>query len=793
MKKEYFKALLHSAILFALLMFFANKCVAQQYSFGNYAFADSAALSVKLPSGTKAKFAYTIDDSGLWFWDAFAIEWKRIAKLSDVSGGGGGSDNISFAITDGGDSLAITDGAGTLKVSAADLANDQNIMGSGWNAGTGDLTIDIENGTGEVVNLDGRYLQAEVDGDITNEIQVLEYECGEVRLMLGASGDTINVPIKNVDYLNDYYIRDFANAGSIAAEIYGVGVSENFRPRHVYFNGKHERVYFVLEYLNPNRSAKIFWYDVRNNVFSDTAYAIGTAAPSTDTHNGYSITVSNDGVIILVGSTDDGSPRIFVSDYAEFDNAGTIDVSMTQSASATALTSYSNYVQPVWIGEERDTLVICWRGEVNVTTQEDRAISYSVDNGNTWSTPLHIMDVTENNWLYGDIFPDDWHNGFFYFIRGLRDDAIDNYPYIGVLWSRDLTNWGNLDFYASGGKVGQGWSKDVVTNGAITNTEMLNNLSVFDGYGTNKMWGRPKLNQCENGDVILSTREGFRSGGTFWDYVTTFRYDYYNGVLDTIRADFSLDIEDGTSIEGGSSWFTFSPFDIDNMRMWGIRSDGSLGTWKTCDGGASWKVEEEGILPSVSVISDGSVEHSPHGYKYFAMRNGDDVSIIREGESNLKSLSSRQEKNNPYNGNMREYAEVWVNDADPDTISLSVVDTPVAIADATTGEISGNFSVSAGGRITYNGGKTIRVHLSVTATISYSSNNVNITGHVYENGSAIDKGRYKRKVGTGSDVGNFGTNMILELQDGDFIDCLFSADVIGTLYVDGINVSILEI
>lgn len=55
---------------------------------------------------------------------------------------------------------AVGDGTGT---------DDQNITGSSFSTLTGDLVIGIENGTEQIVSLDGRYLTSETDGSVTNE------------------------------------------------------------------------------------------------------------------------------------------------------------------------------------------------------------------------------------------------------------------------------------------------------------------------------------------------------------------------------------------------------------------------------------------------------------------------------------------------------------------------------------------------------------------------------------------------------------------------------------------------
>jgi hypothetical protein len=82
--------------------------------------------------------------------------------------------NTSLVLS--GTTLELTDGDGTLTQDLSSLqdgigSDDQNIIGSSFNTGNGQLTIGIENGNNQSISLDGRYLQAEVDGSTTNELQ----------------------------------------------------------------------------------------------------------------------------------------------------------------------------------------------------------------------------------------------------------------------------------------------------------------------------------------------------------------------------------------------------------------------------------------------------------------------------------------------------------------------------------------------------------------------------------------------------------------------------------------------
>jgi hypothetical protein len=152
-------------------------------------------------------------DSAILIWDDGLGKWRDDISLSDLLGGGGsGTDDqqvTNFSIStntltleveddgqaphtvdlspylDNTDAQDLTLVGNTLAISGdpntdvdlsgyLDNTDDQNITGGSWNSGTGDLTIGIEGGSSQVINLDGRYLTAEVDGSTTNEIQDID-------------------------------------------------------------------------------------------------------------------------------------------------------------------------------------------------------------------------------------------------------------------------------------------------------------------------------------------------------------------------------------------------------------------------------------------------------------------------------------------------------------------------------------------------------------------------------------------------------------------------------------------
>jgi hypothetical protein len=80
----------------------------------------------------------------------------------------------------------------------ADDLDEQDIDGLTFNTGTGDLTVGITNGTNQTIDLDGRYLEAEVDGSTTNELQNLSLAGDSIKITNG-TGIDISAYLDNTD------------------------------------------------------------------------------------------------------------------------------------------------------------------------------------------------------------------------------------------------------------------------------------------------------------------------------------------------------------------------------------------------------------------------------------------------------------------------------------------------------------------------------------------------------------------------------------------------------------------
>lgn len=110
----------------------------------------------------------------LHFRDETDVQDSLFTEFTDDTGAGG-TDDQTLSIDSTATSYDLTIESGNT-VSWIKSSDDQNIANSSFNTGNGSLQIGIENGSSQVVNLDGRYLTTELDGDATNEFQTMSID-----------------------------------------------------------------------------------------------------------------------------------------------------------------------------------------------------------------------------------------------------------------------------------------------------------------------------------------------------------------------------------------------------------------------------------------------------------------------------------------------------------------------------------------------------------------------------------------------------------------------------------------
>lgn len=134
----------------------------------------------------------------------------KVVDLSSLQDGTGTDDqtltfvspNLSIESGNSVDLSALQDGTGT---------DDQNLTGGSFNISNGELTVGIESGSSDVIDLDGRYLTGEVDGSVTNELQTISYNATLDQITLSDGGGTIDITEVNTER-TDEEIEDVAGA-----------------------------------------------------------------------------------------------------------------------------------------------------------------------------------------------------------------------------------------------------------------------------------------------------------------------------------------------------------------------------------------------------------------------------------------------------------------------------------------------------------------------------------------------------------------------------------------------------
>lgn len=141
------------------------------------------------------------------------------------------------------------------------------------------------------------------------------------------------------------------------------------------------------------------------------------------------------------------------------------------------------------------------------------------------------------------------------------------------------------------------------------------------------------------------------------------------------------------------------------------------------------------------------------------------------------------------------YAEMYVTDTNPDTITFAGGSTtPDQPTDLTAGELA-NFTYSAG-RLTYTGAETAKFLINTSISFSFSEGSTEIEGWIYKDGAEVSKSEMHRKIGTGGDVGNGGQTCIVELATNNYIE-IFFAPVAHTgdddLIITNMNINLIKI
>jgi len=127
-------------------------------------------------------------------------DWGTQVVVSDSTLDGNGTTGsiLKLAKQDATDGQVLKWNDALMTWKPADDLDEQDIDGLTFDTLTGSLTVGITNGTSQTIDLDGRYLESEVDGSTTNELQNLSLVGDSINISNG-TGIDISAYLDNTD------------------------------------------------------------------------------------------------------------------------------------------------------------------------------------------------------------------------------------------------------------------------------------------------------------------------------------------------------------------------------------------------------------------------------------------------------------------------------------------------------------------------------------------------------------------------------------------------------------------
>jgi len=498
-------------------------------------------------------------------------------KYVDDNAGGGGDVSISGTPADN-DFAKFTDASTIEGRSYAEVRSDLNIENG----------ADVTDATN--VNAAGATMNTDTDvksnswtideDDMTSNLDTKVPTQQSVKAYVdnNNAGDTYvnRIPTPNpLSFLGNYRVRSKSCSDPVDRIMSGW----NNRPWVDYYSGKHNRFYFIYSYVDTVRECRVGYYDYDSASFG-TIVDPNIAASTGDAHNLFAMIVSKNGYIIISQCYDDGYQRIYRSDSPE-------DISSFSLIDT--LDTYSNYTG---LSKTENEIVVDYRGTGSGgASQENRAISYSKDDGETWISPAQYLGLASGNWAYGTTYEEANGNGVFLTINILEEYGNLNYYAWGIIWTNDYETFGNLEYYTSNKK--SGWSKNISTDGVINDSDIENNIAAIYGDDTSSGTDNNYLLQIEqlrDGSIVAVSMDGDRGASTTVDNLRTSVYDISTNTWTHNLADVSTDVPGILASDDHSYDCEIIPFDKKNIRLIIQVSETNLEYeyWSTADGGSTW-------------------------------------------------------------------------------------------------------------------------------------------------------------------------------------------------------------
>lgn len=292
------------------------------------------------------------------------------------------------------------------------------------------------------------------------------------------------------------------------------------KPSCYYYEGDYKRFYFTYlgAYLDFAGNVKdsgetvayVAYYDIDTKQTSRDVKIPHGYPQNTDLHNVPTIIVSDDGHILIFqeslkpSGTHNSSIEVWRSNSAEkiedLSNPGIHDFSLVAEFGSPVSTTYGLSYPRVTKGLSQGVLFLMVRGNGGGNGHANLLICKSIDNGLTWKD---LSGNSNSLTLIADCNPTtdtlDW---YFYAnsAHGKRSDGLNivthinegyqgtnpvsgqaaasRYKVMHFLHSMDGVTWGDVVYKATSGA--SGWSKDILSSGAISRVELDTEMLIYD-------------------------------------------------------------------------------------------------------------------------------------------------------------------------------------------------------------------------------------------------------------------------------------------------------------------------
>jgi len=136
------------------------------------------------------------------------------------------------------------------------------------------------------------------------------------------------------------------------------------------------------------------------------------------------------------------------------------------------------------------------------------------------------------------------------------------------------------------------------------------------------------------------------------------------------------------------------------------------------------------------------------------------------------------------------YAEMYIDDADPDTLLLNGgIVKPLDV----TGGTTANFTMSSA-RLNYDGAETAYFLIQWDATLTHTVNGTVVEGWIFVNNSEEVGSNSAATITTAGEYETLGSSAIVQLSTNDFVDIYFDADnTTGSAYIDAMKLTITKL